>query len=489
MNNNEVLLNVAGLNILISTAEEETYTQSLAKTLDEDISAIVSASVGASVTNAAILCAIDYLDSSRKATKNANSMRTQIREYLTDAAAAKQQYDEEHKRANELSAEIATLRSHLTRLATESEGSPSSEKLKKELETLKKELAAREARCSELENQNKALTDKATAMNTYISTQDADLARVNALNAELNALIVQKDTARDELSERLEHCVAELEASNREAARLKGELDILEQMIAEESTPAPTEQTQPASAPEQPLEPQPDFVPAPAPAFEPKPEAVPSPALDPQPAPVFVPQPYTPEPAPAFEPSAPVEPQPAPFVWGIDANAEPAYEPQPAQIPEPAEPVDDILTDCEPFVSEPEPVAFSDRAADRPKPFDYDASFVSTDPGALDEYASVDSDVSEPIPEETYEDEPESLGAIDPATLEQLNSLDEDDPFESFTVSDEYADVEPSELPDSLTDAVDDITESLADEETIAINDYVPEDDDAQPDLSWTLNI
>ncbi|MEG2083497.1 MAG: cell division protein ZapA, partial [Oscillospiraceae bacterium] len=108
MTDNKVQLNIAGISITVNTPEDKEYTAGLAEELDSDIRAILKANEGASVTSAALLCAIDYLNNERKSAKSSSNMRTQIKEYLADAASAKLECDEEHKRNLELSAEIQT---------------------------------------------------------------------------------------------------------------------------------------------------------------------------------------------------------------------------------------------------------------------------------------------------------------------------------------------------------------------------------------------
>jgi len=64
----------------------------------------------ASVTSAALLLAVDYMDRFQKANRSATNMRTQIKGYLADAANAKLLYDEEKKRSESYAREISELK-------------------------------------------------------------------------------------------------------------------------------------------------------------------------------------------------------------------------------------------------------------------------------------------------------------------------------------------------------------------------------------------
>ena len=84
---NKVRVNIAGTPYAIATTDPEKYIQSLAKKLDEDITKLLDANENLSVTKAAVFCAMDYLDEYRKSTGSAENMRSQIQDYIADAAA------------------------------------------------------------------------------------------------------------------------------------------------------------------------------------------------------------------------------------------------------------------------------------------------------------------------------------------------------------------------------------------------------------------
>ena len=92
------------------------YIQSLAKKLDEDITKLLDANENLSVTKAAVFCAMDYLDEYRKSTGSAENMRSQIQDYIADAARAKLAEDKAKAENEVLRREAAALREQLEKM-------------------------------------------------------------------------------------------------------------------------------------------------------------------------------------------------------------------------------------------------------------------------------------------------------------------------------------------------------------------------------------
>ena len=86
---NRVKLTICGANYVIVSEDEESYVQELGTRLDEDMNELMTKNQAISVTGAAVLKALDYLDELRKATMSADNMRGQVRAYLEDAAKAR----------------------------------------------------------------------------------------------------------------------------------------------------------------------------------------------------------------------------------------------------------------------------------------------------------------------------------------------------------------------------------------------------------------
>ena len=84
---NKVRVNIAGTPYAIATTDSG-QIPGLAK-LDEDITKLLDTNDNLSVTKAAVFCAMDYLDEYRKSTGSAENMRSQIQDYIADAALGK----------------------------------------------------------------------------------------------------------------------------------------------------------------------------------------------------------------------------------------------------------------------------------------------------------------------------------------------------------------------------------------------------------------
>ena len=86
---NKVRVTIAGAPYAIATTDTESYITSLAKKLDEDITKLLDDNGNLSLSKAAVFCAMDYLDEYRKSAGSAENMRSQIQDYIADAAQAK----------------------------------------------------------------------------------------------------------------------------------------------------------------------------------------------------------------------------------------------------------------------------------------------------------------------------------------------------------------------------------------------------------------
>ncbi len=85
-------LRIAGDEYKIVSAESEEYMQGLAKGLDARIHAVLKGNK-ISTTQAAILVALQYADDAAKNGTDSDSLRSQLKGYLEDAAQAKSERD------------------------------------------------------------------------------------------------------------------------------------------------------------------------------------------------------------------------------------------------------------------------------------------------------------------------------------------------------------------------------------------------------------
>ena len=113
---NKVRVTIAGAPYAIATTDTESYITSLAKKLDEDITKLLDDNGNLSRSKAAVFCAMDYLDEYRKSAGSAENMRSQIQDYIADAAKAKLAEDKVRAENEVLQRENAALREQLAKL-------------------------------------------------------------------------------------------------------------------------------------------------------------------------------------------------------------------------------------------------------------------------------------------------------------------------------------------------------------------------------------
>ena len=113
---NKVRVTIAGAPYAIATTDTESYITSLAKKLDEDITKLLDDNGNLSLSKAAVFCAMDYLDEYRKSAGSAENMRSQIQDYIADAAKAKLAEDKVRAENEVLQRDNAALREQLAKL-------------------------------------------------------------------------------------------------------------------------------------------------------------------------------------------------------------------------------------------------------------------------------------------------------------------------------------------------------------------------------------
>ena len=113
---NKVRGTIAAAPYAIATTDTESYITSLAKKLDEDITKLLDDNGNLSLSKAAVFCAMDYLDEYRKSAGSAENMRSQIQDYIADAAKAKLAEDKVRAENEVLQRENAALREQLAKL-------------------------------------------------------------------------------------------------------------------------------------------------------------------------------------------------------------------------------------------------------------------------------------------------------------------------------------------------------------------------------------
>lgn len=107
---NKVRFTVCGSNYVVTSEETEDYVLGLAEQMDKDMQEIMAATPSASVTTAAVVAALGYLDGMQKALRSADNMRTQIKDYLEDASKAQAAAEEAGREVERLRREVRFLK-------------------------------------------------------------------------------------------------------------------------------------------------------------------------------------------------------------------------------------------------------------------------------------------------------------------------------------------------------------------------------------------
>ena len=107
MPSQRVKLEICGSSYVVSTNDSAEYLLGLAEKLDADMNQVMIDTPNASVTAAAVITALGYLDEAEKNAFGADNMRAQIQDYLEDAAKARLAAEEARSEAERLRRELA----------------------------------------------------------------------------------------------------------------------------------------------------------------------------------------------------------------------------------------------------------------------------------------------------------------------------------------------------------------------------------------------
>ncbi len=94
----------------ISTDNDLDYVAQLGEELNQRITAIMANSARISVTQAAILTALEYADASKKGEISSENLRGQIQEYLEDAARARTDAEIAKRELERVTKELSALK-------------------------------------------------------------------------------------------------------------------------------------------------------------------------------------------------------------------------------------------------------------------------------------------------------------------------------------------------------------------------------------------
>lgn len=115
MNKNKVHVKIGGASYTIVTEDDPQYVETLAEEINGEIRSICNSNPSLSITQAAVLVALDEADACKKASASADNLRVQIKDYLEESARAKMEVEVARREVERLNREISDLRERLNK--------------------------------------------------------------------------------------------------------------------------------------------------------------------------------------------------------------------------------------------------------------------------------------------------------------------------------------------------------------------------------------
>lgn len=113
MNKNRVQVKIGGATYTIVTEDDAQYVEALAEEVNNEIRSVCNSNPSLSITQAAVLVALDQADACKKASASADNLRVQIKDYLEESARAKMEVEVARREVERLNREISNLRDRL----------------------------------------------------------------------------------------------------------------------------------------------------------------------------------------------------------------------------------------------------------------------------------------------------------------------------------------------------------------------------------------
>lgn len=113
MKKNRVQVRIGGATYTIVTDDDPQYVEMLAEDINSELRSVSNANPTLSMTQAAVLVALDNADACKKASASADNLRVQIKDYLEESARAKMEVEVARREVERLNREIADLRQRL----------------------------------------------------------------------------------------------------------------------------------------------------------------------------------------------------------------------------------------------------------------------------------------------------------------------------------------------------------------------------------------
>lgn len=122
MDKKKVRIVICSTEYTVITEDSPEYLQSLAAELDKTLRSLVEGGRRISMTQASVLLALHYLDESKKSEQTTDNIRSQLKEYLQDAAKARIEADNAKRENERLKAELEVLRARLDERHSDKQG-------------------------------------------------------------------------------------------------------------------------------------------------------------------------------------------------------------------------------------------------------------------------------------------------------------------------------------------------------------------------------
>ncbi len=110
MDKTRVCLTVCGVDHVILSDKPQEYIEQLGEQLNEEMLRLLRANGRMSVTQAAVVSALSYMDAARAAEVTAENLRSRIQDYLEDAARMKKEAELARHEAERLHRELSDLK-------------------------------------------------------------------------------------------------------------------------------------------------------------------------------------------------------------------------------------------------------------------------------------------------------------------------------------------------------------------------------------------
>ena len=122
---NKVRIEICGAKYVISTTEDPRYVRELAVEIEEKVKNFMEKNPSAARADAYMIILLGYVDLYKKSEENTDNIRSQLTQYLEDAARARIEADEYKREIEKLKREINLLRQ------TVGKDMPGADKIKK----------------------------------------------------------------------------------------------------------------------------------------------------------------------------------------------------------------------------------------------------------------------------------------------------------------------------------------------------------------------